>query len=102
MPLAQISDRESFHDVFARVLGFPQYYARNMDAWVELVSTIDTASATAIQVGRKGVLTLALDGAEGFRVEHPDLWDELIDSAGSVNFRRIVRGEPAVVALAYQ
>lgn len=102
MPLAQITDRDSFHDVFARVLGFPLHYARNMDAWVELVSTIDTASNIAIQVGRKGVLTLALDGAEGFRVEHPDLWDALIDSASTVNFRRIVRGEPAMVALAYQ
>jgi hypothetical protein len=28
-----ITDWASFHDVFARSFGFPDYYGRNMDAW---------------------------------------------------------------------
>jgi hypothetical protein len=101
VPLTQINDRESFHDVFARILGFPHSYERSMAAWIDLVGGLDTEPAALLRVGRKGVLTLALEGVEGFRKHHPELWDDLIDSAGCVNFRRIVQGQPAMIALAY-
>ncbi len=100
VPLCQITDSESFHDVFSRVLGFPSYYGRNMDAWVDSVSDLDSKAAR-LPLGKKGVLTLALEGAGDFRSGHPELWDDLIDSTSDVNFRRIVHGEAPLVALAY-
>lgn len=102
VPLGQVTDRESFHDVFARILGFPSYYGRNMDAWIDLVCELDTERACALHVGKKGTLTLALQDVAIFRSSHPDLWDDLVDSASDVNFRRMIRGESALLALAYQ
>ena len=33
---ARIHDWNSFHDEFATVFGFPDFYGRNMNAWIEL------------------------------------------------------------------
>ena len=33
IPTEQITDWETFHTVFAEILGFPDFYGRNMNAW---------------------------------------------------------------------
>ncbi|WP_206361205.1 barstar family protein, partial [Pseudomonas viridiflava] len=33
-----ISDWQTFHNVFAEQFGFPVFYGRNMDAWVDCLS----------------------------------------------------------------
>jgi RNAse (barnase) inhibitor barstar len=37
----RITDWESFHAVFAEVFGFPSFYGRNMDAWIDCMSYLD-------------------------------------------------------------
>jgi len=33
-----IRDWDNFHDVFADAFGFPDFYGRNMDAWVDCMT----------------------------------------------------------------
>ena len=35
VPMADIKDWDTFHHTFARTLGFPDFYGRNMNAWVD-------------------------------------------------------------------
>jgi hypothetical protein len=35
VPLTKIADWESFHMTFAATLGFPGFYGRNMNAWID-------------------------------------------------------------------
>jgi hypothetical protein len=39
---SQLTDWESFHKVFAGVLGFPAFYGNNMDAWIDCMTSLDT------------------------------------------------------------
>lgn len=35
IPTNRITDWHTFHEVFAATLGFPDYYGRNMNAWID-------------------------------------------------------------------
>jgi hypothetical protein len=100
---SRITDRESFHSVFAELFGFPAFYGRNMNAWIDCMSWLDESGSemTKITAPPGGVVTLQLDGVDEFAVRCPDLFAGLVDCAAFVNWRRSSRGEPAVLALAY-
>ena len=36
--VSQITDWQSSHDVFATTLGFPDFYGRNMNAWIDCLT----------------------------------------------------------------
>jgi len=38
----RITDWASFHDVFAEVFGFPGFYGRDMDAWIDCLTYLDS------------------------------------------------------------
>jgi len=42
VPVEKITDWPSFHDVFQETLGFPKFYGRNMNAWIDCMTSIDT------------------------------------------------------------
>ena len=41
MDCDRITDWESFHSLFAEVFGFPDFYGRNMNAWIDCMSYLD-------------------------------------------------------------
>ena len=99
----RIKDEESFHEVFAEAFGFPGFYGRNWDAWIDCMTSLDQPedgmSAYNIPVG--SVLTLHLDHFGGMRPTSPAIWQALIDCAALVNYRRIKVGELPILALSY-
>ncbi len=100
---ARIRDWETFHDEFARVLGFPEFYGRNMNAWIDCMTSLDKPEdgMSSIHASDGHVLTLQLENVKPFREKHPELYSAIIECAASVNWRRIEVGEPAVVALSF-
>lgn len=41
IPYNQIADWDTFHSVFAQVLGFPSFYGKNMNAWVDCLTYLE-------------------------------------------------------------
>ena len=99
----KIRDWASFHDVFSETFGFPDSYGRNLDAWIDCMTTLDDPAAgmSKIHAPGGGVLTLQLDGVDGFAQRCPELYRAVVDCCAFVNWRRIEAGEPAVLALSY-
>ncbi len=99
----QITNWDSFHTLFAEVFGFPGFYGRNMDAWVDCMGWIDDpdGAMTSITVPRGSVLTLQLDGVTAFAARCPLQYAALIECVAFVNWRRTTAGEGAVLALSY-
>jgi hypothetical protein len=99
----QIVDWESFHNVFAQAFGFPSYYGRNLDGWIDCMTHLNdpTGSDTAIHVGAGEVVTLHLAHMSEFSKRCPDIHAALIDCSAFVNFRLIEQGNPPVLALAW-
>jgi hypothetical protein len=103
IPVGQITNWDTFHDVFSDVFGFPPYYGRNPAAWIDCMTYVDEPDAgmTQVTVGAGDVLTLHLDGVDEFAGRCPEQYDALIEWVAFVNWRRIEVGERAIIALAF-
>ena len=59
--VASIEDWETFHNTFAEGLGFPDFYGRNMDAWIDCLIYADEDDGMRNVTASPGVyLTLQL------------------------------------------
>ena len=89
---------DSFHTVFAEVFGFPDFYGRNLDAWIDCMTSLDSPedglSTTHGSASDPVVLHIANSGAVP-----SELLDALCDCVSFVNWRRVEAGEPAILTL---
>jgi hypothetical protein len=100
--VSRITDWDTFHDVWADVLGFPDFYGRNMDAWIDCLTYVDEGDGMSNVVVADGdVLTLRLDEGKAFRDRCPDLYAAIVECAAFVNWRRLEMGQRAIIALAF-
>jgi hypothetical protein len=51
VPTDEITYWDTFHDVFAAVLGFPEFYRRNMNAWIDCLTYADEDDGMRSVVG---------------------------------------------------
>lgn len=100
---ALISDWETFHSVFAATLGFPAFYGRNMNAWIDCMTYVDDPGAgmSAVTVEPGKCLTLQLTEATEFAQRCPEQFSALLDCSAFVNWRRMEQGQSPVLALSY-
>ena len=103
IPTARITDWDSFHRVFAEIMGFPDFYGRNMSAWIDCMTSLDSPGdgMTKIHCAPPDVVVLHLKDAKTFREKHRELYDAVVEGSAFVNHRRIEAGEPAVLALSF-
>jgi RNAse (barnase) inhibitor barstar len=100
VPLSNITDWDSFHATFAEALGFPDFYGRNMNAWIDCL-TYEDDGMTAFPIEAGDVLTIQLQDCKDFRERCPEIYEALVDSAAFVNWRRIEMGERPILAISY-
>jgi hypothetical protein len=98
-----ITDWDSFHRVFAEAFGFPDFYGRNLDAWIDCMTSLDAPEdgMTQVHTTDGGVVTIHLDDIDALVAGAPEIYAALIDCSAFVNWRRIERGLPAVLALSF-
>ena len=96
-----IIDEETFHSVFSDALGFPSFYGKNMNAWIDCMGYLDEPAAemSAVHVAPGEVLVLVIDGAVSFRARCPALYDELVECATFVNQRCVEAGGAPLLAI---
>ncbi|MCZ4500937.1 MAG: barnase inhibitor [Marmoricola sp.] len=97
----QIVDWSSFHSVFKRELGFPNFYGNNMNAWIDCMSDLDDSDAgmTSTSVDKGELVVLKIQGAASYASRCPEQYHALIDACAFVNSRRQEVGQAAMLAL---
>src|SRR5262245_40122190 len=100
---AAIRDWASFHDVFAAALGFPAFYRRNMNAWIDCLPSAADADAgmVAVPVPAGAVLTIQIDNVSEFAATCPEQYGAVVECTAFVNWRRLERGYGPVLALSF-
>jgi hypothetical protein len=84
------------------VLGFPDFYGRSMAAWVDCLTYADDDDGMrSITVPKGEVLTLELDGAADLKRRCPEQYEAVLECTAFVNWHRMERGEPPVLALSF-
>ena len=98
-----ISTWSDFHDLFARKLGFPTFYGRNMDAWIDCMTSLDAPNEglSTVHVPTGSVLTLNIVNASHLKDVNADIWESLNECTACVNWRRNEVGKPSILALSY-
>lgn len=102
IPVGQIHDWDSFHDVLATTLGFPEFYGRNINALIDCLTYRDEDDGMAsVTVEAGDVLTLQFGEASAFARRCPEQYAALLEAAAFVNWRRIESGSRPIVALSF-
>lgn len=99
-----ITDWESFHDVFMKNMGFPDFYGSNLNAWIDCMSSLadPEEGMTKVHCSKGSVVTLNLRNISNLKKHTPEIYDALIECTAFVNYRLIEVGGSAVLALAYE
>ena len=80
VPASQINDWDTFHDTFAQTLGFPDFYGRNMNAWIDCLTYADEDDGMRAIAAEPGeVLTLQLQDCRELRSRCPEIYEALIE-----------------------
>jgi RNAse (barnase) inhibitor barstar len=94
----KITDWDSFHSVFSETMGFPDFYGRNMNAWIDCL-TYGNDNMTRFNVAPGGMFHLEIADAKDFAQRLPDIFQALIECSAFVNQRRVAVGDPPILAL---
>jgi len=99
----KIVDWNSFHNFFAIEFGFPDFYGKNMDAWIDCMTYLDEPETgmTSVSVDPGMVLTIQLDEVDDFYQRLPNIYKALIESTAFVNWRRIETGGQSILAISF-
>lgn len=99
----KIKDWESFHDEFNNVFGFPDFYGRNMNAWIDCMSSLSEPDEgmTQIHCDKGKVVTIELENVREFKSRCPEQYDALIECTAFVNWRLIETGQQPVLSLSF-
>ena len=99
----KLKDWDSFHQEFAKVFGFPEFYGKNLDAWIDCMSSLsDPEDGMSLVHCAKGqVVILQVEYAAELKANHRDIYEALVECAAFVNWRLIGVGEPPVLALSF-
>jgi len=99
----QLIGRDEFHDAFAETFGFPGFYGRNMDAWIDCMSSLDNPDAgmSKLTIEQGKALTIRIDNYLHFKHASPKQWIDLMECTAFVNWRYVEQGRGAVLALAF-
>ena len=97
----RISDWHSFHEVFSEVMGFPDFYRMNNNAWIDCMSYIDDKDAGMSKVTVKSgeSLTITVSGTEKVIGSASEVFLGFMEIVDAVNRRFIEVGSETRVGV---
>jgi RNAse (barnase) inhibitor barstar len=89
-----ITDWTSFHQTCRQAFGFPDFYANNMDAWVDCLSYLrDDDGMTKFKLEPNELLEIEIAHADVLRQKEPDILEEMAFCIDGINERYADYGE---------
>jgi RNAse (barnase) inhibitor barstar len=83
-----ITDWDSFHDQCSNVFAFPDFYGRNMNAWVDCLSYLrDDDGMSKFVLKENEVLTIEVQHSDKLRQAMPEILEELQFCIAMINER---------------
>jgi len=98
---AALTDWDAFHTVSKKAFGFPDFYGRNMDAWVDCLSYLrDDDAMSSFRLQPNEVLEIEVLHADLLRQRAPEILGELEFCVAAINERYADYGEKPALELA--
>jgi hypothetical protein len=92
-----ITDWESFHDVSAQTFGFPEFYGRNLNAWIDCMTYLDDGMSRFNLPAQEDLL-IRVAHSDMFRDAAGDQFRGFLDAVIAVNRGSVeAGGQPRLV-----
>jgi len=100
---SQILDWDTFHGLFRDVIGFPEFYGMNMNAFIDCMGYIDSPDAqmTTITTSPGETLLLNILDVDSFQRRCPAQFQELVSAIAFVNYRKKASSNASMIALSF-
>ena len=97
---AAIGDWPAFHRECQIKFGFPDFYGRNMDAWIDCLSTLrDGDGMCAFILAPEETLQIEIANSSVLHNQATQILDILLDFVDAINERYIENGEKPAIEL---
>lgn len=98
-----INGWSSFHDEFIRAFGFLDSYERNMDAWIDCMSSLSDPEVgkTRVHCEKGKVITIEMANITEFKLRYPGIYQLIITCTAFVNWHLIDQNKSPVLALSF-
>jgi RNAse (barnase) inhibitor barstar len=96
---------EAFHNHFARTFGFPDFYGRNMNAWIDCMGDLDSPEngmTKNISVKKGESLELVIYNSKELVMNNREIYNALVECTESNNQRRREVGEVLLINLTFK
>ncbi|MES2933029.1 MAG: barstar family protein [Pseudomonadota bacterium] len=95
-----ISDWDSFHAESQRAFGFPEFYGRNMSAWIDCLSYLrDDENMSKFRLFPNEMLRIEVSHSATLKQRMPEILDEVTFCIESINERYADYGEKPALEL---
>ena len=86
---SEVVDWTSFHDVFSKALAFPDFYGKNMNAWIDCLTdlSLPCSGMTNLELSDDESLLIQFTDSCAFKKRCPEIFDALIECSQFVNQR---------------
>lgn len=98
---SKIPDWASFHQVCQEAFGFPDYYGKNMNAWIDCMSSLDEEGMTKFLLEKDEILQIEIINTEKFSSNFPEILGEVVECTAFVNQRYIKTDGKPKIALVF-
>jgi RNAse (barnase) inhibitor barstar len=96
----KIVDWPTFHDACALAFGFPGFYGRNMNAWIDCLTDLRMdGGMSRVHLAAGEVLHVEMAAWNDFQRRLPHIAQALVECSEVVNDRLQEQGEEPVLAL---
>ena len=100
----RLTSAAGLHAALDEAFGFAPGYGKNLDALVDCLTHLDnpTAGMSRVHVHPGHVALLIIEHTQGHSEPTAAQVRSLVDAVAFVNWRRLEKGQPPVLALAYE
>ncbi|HLL60284.1 MAG TPA: barstar family protein [Candidatus Nitrosocosmicus sp.] len=99
-----IKSKTDFHKEFKKIMGFPDFYGMNWDAWNDCMGDVrdpDTGM-TSVHIGKNEMLYIHVTEVEDFIKRLPKVFEDFVSCTAFVNEHIFLRyGEKPAIALVF-
>ncbi len=99
----KITNWETFHNIFKTIMGFPEFYGNNMDAWVDCMTSLRSPEdrMTTVTLDKEEILVIELTNVDDFKKSCFDQYQAILESSAFVNYRFSSKNLLPVIALSF-
>jgi len=90
--ISSVSNWEEFHAVFAHKFSFPDYYGKNMNAWIDCMEDFALGDRS---------LMLHMDGMAKLKEVCPEIYEAICECSSFINYRSKESGGSTFLALSF-